>query len=334
MSVQYTTITSWARLVWEGLTACGLDADLVFREAGLDPGALKNPNARYPVTAMTRLWRLAADRSNDPCFGLTAASYWHPTTWNALGYSWLASKTLEEAMRRLARYSGIISNAALIGFEEQPDHYRLTIMARPAKLDPHPVLMDAVLATVVYMCRVSYGQAFDPLRVDLTHEGRGCQQARQLFFNAPVHYGQDVNALLLAKAPVCRPLATANAVLARTNDKIITDYLAQVGGQSTVMRVKSQLVDRLPSGAVIEETIAEALHMSLRTLQRKLGEEGTTYKRVLEETRRELAERYIEDANLTLSEITYLLGFSEASSFSRSFKRWTGVAPSLYRGSR
>ena len=99
------------------------------------------------------------------------------------------------------------------------------------------------------------------------------------------------------------------------------------------MRVKAKLIDRLPSGTVTEEEIAGNLHMSLRTLQRRLGEQDTTYKRVLEDTRRELAERYIEDASLTLNEITYLLGFANASSFSRSFKRWTGVAPSLFRNS-
>ncbi len=332
--MQYTTITSWARLVWEGLTAYGVDADAVFREAGLNPDALKDPNARYPVTSMIGLWRLASTRTQDPCFGLTAASFWHPTTWHALGYSWLASTTLEEAMGRLTRYSGMITDAALISLEERARHFRLTIMPRHAQIDPPGVLMDAVLATVVHMCRVSYGQAFKPLRVDFVHDGQGCRGERRSFFAAPVHYSKRENTLLLPKGALRRRLATANTVLARTNDRIIADYLAQLGKGGTVMRVKTKLIDHLPSGAVTEEAIAQSLHMSLRTLQRKLGEEGTTYKRLLEETRRTLAERYIEDASLTLSEITYLLGFSEASSFSRSFKRWTGLTPSLYRDSQ
>ncbi len=331
--VHFTTITSWARLVWEGLTASGLNADAVFRDAGLDPAALRDPNARYPFTSMTRLWRLSEAGTNDPCFGLTAASFWHPTTWHALGYSWLASRTLEEAMQRLSRYSGMISDAAIIRFNEQRSDFRLTIGARHAQLDPPGVVIDAALATVVHMCRVSYGQGFKPIRVELTQAGLGCRQERQAFYNAPVLYGKPENALVCPKAPLRETLATANAILARTNDRIIAEYLGQLGGESTVMRVKTRLIDRLPSGAVTEEGIAETLHMSLRTLQRKLCEEGTTYKRVLEETRRELAERYIQDASLTLNEITYLLGFSEASSFSRSFKRWTGVPPGLYRDS-
>ncbi len=329
-----TTITSWARLVWEGLASCDLDADTVFREVGLDPAALTNPSARYPVLSMARLWRVAEERSGDPCFGLRAASFWHPTTWSALGYSWLASATLEEAMQRLARYSKMISDAAQISFKAQHDRSSLTIMPSHPQLDPPGVVMDTVLATVIHMCRVSYGQGFNPVRVDFTHEGRGCRQERESFFAAPVHYSARENSLRFSRAQVSKPLATANAVLARTNDRVIADYLTRLGGETTVMRVKAKLIDRLPSGAVTQEEIAEILHMSLRTLQRKLGEEDTTYKRVLEETRRELAERYIEDASLTLSEITYLLGFSDASSFSRSFKRWTGVAPSLFRDSR
>ncbi len=234
-------------------------------------------------------------------------------------------------MQRLARYSRIISDAARISCEEQRSHLRLTIMPSHHEFDPPGAVMDAALATVVHMCRVSYGQGVNPVRVDFAHGGRGCRQERQTFFAAPVHYARPENSLLFSKAQVREPLATANAVLARTNDKVIADYLTRLGEETTAMRVKAKLIDRLASGAVTEEEIAEGLYMSLRTLQRKLGEEDTTYKRVLEETRRELAERYIEDASLTLNEITYLLGFSEASSFSRSFKRWTGIAPSLFR---
>jgi AraC-like DNA-binding protein len=98
-----------------------------------------------------------------------------------------------------------------------------------------------------------------------------------------------------------------------------------------VMQVKTKLVDHLPSGAITEKDIADLLNMSLRSLQRKLEEKGYTYKQLLEETRRELAEQYIRNSRLSLGEITYMLGFSELSNFSRAFKRWTGKSPQHYR---
>jgi AraC-like DNA-binding protein len=167
--------------------------------------------------------------------------------------------------------------------------------------------------------------------VSLTHEGAGCRQRRQEFFRAPVHYNAARNAISIDLAVARRPLSSANAELAHANERVIKDYLAQLSGSPTVLRVKARLIDDMPSGPVPAAVIAAELHMSPRSLQRKLREEGTTYKAVLEETRRDLAKRLIEDEELSLSDITYMLGFSEVSSFSRSFKRWTGMAPSVVR---
>ena len=102
---------------------------------------------------------------------------------------------------------------------------------------------------------------------------------------------------------------------------------------SSTIQVKTKLIQELPSGHICEENIAEDLYMSQRSLQRRLREEGTTYKELLNETRRDLAAQYIKVSGVSINEITYLLGFSEPSNFSRAFKRWTGVSPSEYRQS-
>ena len=328
----FSTITSWARLIWEGLQANGVDADAVFREAGLDPGALNDSGARYPLESMGRLWQLAELRSSDPCFGLTAAEQWYPTTWHGLGYAWLASATLEEALRRLVRYSAVISTAAEFRLADLGDRFRLVLTAhRESGVEPVAVVMDAVTANVVHMCRVTYGADFNPTRIELRHPGEGCRKRRREFFRCPIHYDADEIAIEIERKVACKPLSTANADLAHANERVISDYLAELGGGGVAARVRARLVDGLPSGDVTEKSVAESLHMSPRTLQRRLSEEKTNYKKILEETRRQLAERFIRDRGLTLNEITYLLGFSEISSFSRSFKNWTGMAPTVYR---
>ncbi len=328
----FSTITSWARLIWEGLRTYGVDADTVFREAGLDPGALKDPGARYPLASMSRLWCLAQARSGDPCFGLRAAEQWYPTTWHGLGYAWLASATLEEALRRLVRYSAVVSNAAEFQLAEAGGSFRLVMRAhRESGVEPNAVAIDAVTANVVHMCRLTYGADFNPARIELTHPGEGCRKLRREFFRCPIRYDADEIAIEIERKVACKPLSTANADLAHANERVISDYLAELGGGGVAARVRARLVDGLPSGDVTEKSVAESLHMSPRTLQRRLSEEKTTYKKVLEDTRRQLAERFIRDRSLTLNEITYLLGFSEISSFSRSFKNWTGMAPTVYR---
>ena len=127
---------------------------------------------------------------------------------------------------------------------------------------------------------------------------------------------------------VNEPLATANPELARVNDQIVTDYLAKLDRNDVTMRVKSKLIERLPSGQVSEEGIASSINVSQRSLQRKLKEQGMSFTQLLENTRRELSMQYVRNPQHSLNEVAFLLGFAEPSNFSRAFKRWNGATPS------
>ena len=109
------------------------------------------------------------------------------------------------------------------------------------------------------------------------------------------------------------------------------DYLARLDKNDVVQRVRAAIIDQLPSGKVTDATIASTLNRTDRTLQRQLKKEGTTFKTLLNEIRNELAQNYICDSQLSLTEISFMLGFSELSSFSRAFKRWAGESPVKYR---
>ena len=109
------------------------------------------------------------------------------------------------------------------------------------------------------------------------------------------------------------------------------NYLARLDKDDIIQRVKVAIIDQLPSGNVTEDTVAEAIFISKRSLQRKLNEKGTTFKTILTDVRQDLALKYIHDRKLTLTEISFMLGFSEMSSFSRAFKRWTGESPKEFR---
>jgi AraC-like DNA-binding protein len=326
-----STISSWALLVAKALKAEGQDSDALFRRAGLDPAKLQDPDARYSAEGMIRLWRLAARTTGDPYFGLKAASFWHPTTLNALGYSWMASDSLQDALRRMARYGRIVSTIVEMRFEEFDDHFAFKIAPQMGGARMPPEALDAALATFVGMCRTSYGDDFHPLRV-VTQRPEFDDPTRYLeFFRAPVEFSAADNFLCFSKAVLETHLLTANPRLARINDRVITEYLARFDKGSTSMRVRAKLIDLLSAGNVTQQDVADSLHLSLRTLQRKLNEENTSYKTLLEETRRQLAGQYLRQACLSVSEVTYLLGFSEPSNFTRAFKRWTGHTPSEYR---
>ncbi len=330
--MHFTTISSWALCIWKAINSYGVNSHSLFERAGLDPHKVEDPNARYPVSRMTRLWRLAVVTTEDPCFGLTAARFWHPTTLHALGYSWMASENLRDALERAHRYFRMITDAGTVTLTECPEGYRFTI--RPDRgVTVADEALDAGMATILNMCRISYRQEFCPLRVMLERPEPAltCSRKFATFFHAPVEYSCSETAFIFDKEELSTPLPSANVELVRSSEKIIFDYLAKFDRTRVIMQVKAKLCEQLPTGKATEESIAKTLYMSTRTLQRKLKEEGTTYKQLLDDTRRELADQYIKQSDISISEITYLLGFSEPSNFSRAFKRWMGQSPSEHR---
>jgi AraC-like DNA-binding protein len=328
--MQPTTISSWALLIWKAIESYGRDPRPLFEQAGLDPGRLRDPNGRYPISALTRLWRLAARATDDQHLGLTAARFLHPTTLHALGYSWLASETLKEAFERVVRYHRIVSDGFEAQLQASADGYRFVMQPSNSVVAADEAI-DAAVATVVMMCRASRGAEFDPLRVQMQRPAPADPGAYARLFRAPIEYGANENALFFDKTTIEGLLPTANAELARANDKVITEYLARFDRGSVKRQVELKLLEQLSSGHASQESIAKSLHMSSRTLQRKLREEGATYKQMLDDTRRYLASQYVRESRLSVNEITFLLGFSEPANFSRAFKRWTGRSPSAFR---
>lgn len=326
-----STISSWALLVAKALEAEGQDSHSVFERAGLDPAKLKDPDARYSSSGMCRLWRLSAQVTGDPYFGLKVASFWHPTTLNALGYSWMASDSLRDALERMARYGRLVTTIAAMELEEFDDHFTFRIHALLDRASVPHEAVDAGLATFVNMCRLSYGENFHPLRVVTQRPGFDDPSRYEAYFCAPVEYSAPDNALYFSKESLEASLPTANPRLVRINDQVITEYLARFDKESTAIRVRAKLIDLMSAGNVTQQDVADSLHMSLRTLQRKLSDESTSYKDILDESRRELANQYLRQGHLSVSEVTYLLGFSEPSNFARAFKRWTGQTPSEFR---
>jgi AraC-like DNA-binding protein len=190
---------------------------------------------------------------------------------------------------------------------------------------------DALMAMIVRLCRLIRGAEINPLRVTLRRQTPSCTKAFSQVFRAPVEFSARRDRLVFDREELSQPLLTANTELARANDQIVIDYLAKFDRDRVTMRVRSMLLEQLATGSATQESIARGLNLSARSLQRKLHEEGTTYKQLVDDTRRELAAQYVKQSQLSINEITYMLGFSEPSNFTRAFKRWTGESPSEYR---
>jgi AraC-like DNA-binding protein len=324
-----TSLASWGLAMARALESRGCHAQALFARAGLDFAALGDPEARYPQRAISELWRLSVEATGDPCFGLEVARHTSPTTFHALGFSLAASSTVHEALERVVRYYRLVSDEATIAFEERDDAYRLS--ARPVGRHSTREAMDALLAVAVRLCRSLTDRSFAPLRVDIEGPPPRDPLPFTRYFKAPVLFDAAEHALLLGREQCDRVILGANPELARSNDRIAAQAIGRWDQSHVADRVRAVLVDRLPNGALSLGEMARALGTSTRALQRRLGEESTTYARIVDDTRCELAEAYLREGRYSMSDIAYLLGFAGAASFTRVCRRWWGVAPSAYR---
>jgi AraC-like DNA-binding protein len=327
-----TLLASAARILWRLLERDGIDPEQVFREVGLDPDHVRDPRARYADTKTRAAWQIAARLIDNPCFGLLAAEVWRPTDFHALGYAFLSSQTLQTAIERVVRYNTVVDSVIRFEATLGDNQLRLTYRIMDPAITEVSALQDGRLAVVFGLCREAYGDGFSPAEVSVTHRAPSCRADYYGLFRCPVHFDAPQPEIVLDRALVEAPLPAASRELAVANDAILADYLRTLQHSDIVSRVKTAMIEHLPSGAPSAETVAKDLFISARTLHRRLADAQTSFSETLEVVRRELAEKYIADPTRSLSEISFLLGFSEQPAFSRAFRRWTGQSPSAARG--
>lgn len=319
-----TMLATAGRILHRLLERNGLDADALYLECGLDPLKLNDPRARYPLDRSRTLWRLANERIKDPCWGLAAGEVFRPTDFHALGYAFLASRTLESALLRLERYFRIVIEDVFLRIVS--DHSLTIAYVSPsAEADITPI-QDTRWSVILRLCRDAYGPHLALQEVQLTHAWQGC--GYEQYFGCPVRYESDRSGLTFPIEAMRQPLPAVNRELAKTNDRILSEFDRSLTDTSITSRVRRIVMDGLSSGKPSARDVARALALAPRTLQRKLQEEGTTFQAVSDAVRKDLAVQYVQSGKYDLSEITYLTGFANPSAFSRAYKAWTGRPPS------
>jgi AraC-like DNA-binding protein len=332
---EITTLGSVATLLAQALRSRDRDPAPLFAAAGIDMPDPASPGVRVPTTRMQTLWRLAVEATGDPCLGLVAARHFQPAALHGLGFAWLASDTLQAALERLVRYSRFITTATDYRLEKTAESVDLVIrISREQWPDFVFAAADLAMAAFLRMCQITAGHAIMPLQVNLQRPEPPCARDFTGIFGPKIRYNAPDNRLCFDRALVQAPLSMANPELARLNDQTVIDYLARSDRESITMQVRAKIIELLPDGRPGQEAIADSLHLSLRSLQRKLQNEGTSFTTLLNETQQQLAIQYIRESHRSIGEITYLLGYSEPGSFTRAFRRWTGKSPLQFRGRR
>ena len=333
--MQASYLASIGRILWRLLEALKIDAEALFVRNGLDPSLIHESRTRYPFELICAAWVETANITGKQSIGLEAAKYYSPLDLNALGVTFLSSSTLAEALQRMVRHECVLNSSLEFTIVETEDRVDFSCEEPAVDGEAKAIIEDIRTSVVLDLCRTglthSLDPILDPIEVAFTYPEPEDTGDHFGLFRCPLVFGQDQSRISFKLADAQRPFTNAGRELAIANDHILDSMLKDLSSSDLITRVKRAIIDALPSGAPDQSDIAKLIFVSNRTLQRKLADEGTNFRTLLLEVRRELAERYITDNSLPLAEISYMLGFSDTSSFSRAFKRWTGDSPNVFR---
>jgi AraC-like DNA-binding protein len=326
---RFTLMAGPVTAIAKALEYKGLDSRSVFHALGIPQAIRNDPTERLSVSATAALLRHCADVTRDPYFGLTVAKFIRVSNIPALGYALLASKTLLDFCLRLERYFALVTQSVTLRIERAAHEIALRF---------HPLTQiadeaeDAWTAFMLHLMRLLSRPDFAPLRVEFRHpcptDGPG---PYMVCLGVLPSFEEPELVISFSAAVMEEPLSGASPDLAQYNDRIATHYLARLNKADVVGRVRAEIIERLSSGDCNRRKVARDVGMSEETLHHKLAQCNTSFHTLLDETRKELALGYLADRAISVTEITFLLGFSDVSNFSRAFKRWTGTSPTLYR---
>jgi AraC-like DNA-binding protein len=287
---------------------------------------------RADVEDIADAWRLAARVCSDSAIGIHAAEqYFQPANWRTLGLAMLCSKTLRDAFERMERYGEILSNAASFHLQEERGCLVSGIdTLLGAKLVGYEAV-DFGLASVIKLLRMVFPGELPIKRVELVRPPVEDIKAFKDFFGCEVIFNAERNGIFIDLQYVDIPLPGADSELAEIQDQLSARYAEQYSNSSFALKVKNEIIRNLPGGDPSQQVVAETLNCTQRNLQRKLQDEGVNFKQLLAEIRQQLARDYLQQSERSLSEVAYLLGFSDHSNFTRAFKRWFGISPTEYR---
>jgi AraC-like DNA-binding protein len=315
----------------ERTTRWGVDRADLLRAAKIDDAQLRDPDARIPLSAIVRLWHAAALHVADPTFGLRLGCEACAREFGLVGYTMAFSGTVSAALTRLARYDRIVSDSLVVHLDDGPEGMWIRIDAEPALQAFRPAA-DARLAALLSVCREIAAAPIAPLIVHLPYRRPPDVKDYEKFFRAPLEFGAPATALLLSREDLVRPVSCSDEVLIGYLDQLAQQILTGLGAEKTIRdRVRRLLWSSLSDGVPDLEDMARRLAMSPRTLQRRLRDEGTTFAAVLTGFRQDMARPLLRDGRLAVSEVAFLLGYEDPSSFQRAFRRWSGRSPRAFR---
>jgi AraC-like DNA-binding protein len=313
------------------LQELGIRLPILLQNAGLPPGLLDQPRIIVTTEELFALWRGIGQASSNPAIGLKLGTESRAENFDPIALAALSTASFGEAMRQMARYKQLSCPEEII-HETGDTEWSIQFRWLLANNREPEVLTDLCFAWVLCIARHGTASRLTPLRLELVRQPAH-EKILRLHFGCPIIFGAVRNAIVFRASDAALPFVTRNAELLAMLTPQFDQELEQRKDQETFPeRVRSTIQRRLAGRRPKMQDIARELHISSRTLQRRLQDADYSFQRVLEEARHQLARHYLNNSLLELNETAYLLGYEDSSSFVRAFRTWEGVPPAHWRG--
>lgn len=312
-----------------------VDAPSMLRSVGLDPGAPLDVGQMIAAEAyydlLERIVRTMDDGHTLPA---RVGPLMRPDDYGALGLAWKSAPTVRHSLERVERFCRLWTD--VVSYEVADDEEGIVFLLHRAgerRLGLR-VSNECTLASATSLVRQTAWQPFRPRAVYLQHAAPAITADHEKYFGCPVHFGAPVDGLAIAADDLVRPNRLGDDGLSRFLLQHLDQEVRAVASEESLEeRLRRAISRSLSAGVPRVADVARGLAMSERTLHRRLTDDGLTFRAVVDATRREMAENLLQQSQYTLSEVGFLTGFSEQSSFQRAFKRWNGQTPKAYRAS-
>jgi AraC-like DNA-binding protein len=311
----------------------GVSRKALMERSGIDLAAFDSPDNKLTLAQLDRLLQSAWQMTGDDFIGLHLGENLTKGFSNILGYVMMNCSSLREAFGKYCSYERIVDETTKTTFYKEGD---LTIVESSIQDDSIASvrhLSEYKISGIYSYSRLLAERDFPLVKVQFVHSAPAHTGEYERVFRSPVFFNQPRNALVIDSNYMGLSIKEPNRDLLELFEGHAAFLLKSMNGLDSFTKKANGVIAKMIKGEkpTIEE-VAKRLTMSVRTLQMRLKEEGTSYRQLLNGVRKEMAERYLSDDTMAIAEVAYLLGFSEASAFHRTFKRWTGYTPGEFRG--
>jgi AraC-like DNA-binding protein len=315
--------------VLAAVAAGGGSPERVLAAAGLGADDLADADRLIEVDRVAALFEAAARETGDDCFGLHLGETYDFSAIGALSYVVLNAATVGTALANFERYARAHMTHGRIAVARRGAAAELIYDAGLADPECARQLTDGTAVVGVKLMRRLAGAAWQPRRVHIGHAAPADLREHVRLLGPTLHFGHTTMvAMVFDAADLDREIAGADRGLLPIVERHLEELLAATPSDTDwIAEIRNAVAEAVPDGAPTIQTIAKRMGASVRTLQRRLGDHGVVFKDLVAETRRDLALRYLAHGTAGLTEIAFLVGYSELSAFHRAFRKWTGETP-------